>query len=370
MIGTLLSAIIIAPSLALSVRVDGEGYLRFVRDGRIVYASSTTLTVQSGVLGAKGFPLTPAIRIPANAVRLNVDLAGNILVVVGTSKATCGRLVLSAFAGKLADDKGFLTSAQRATLGNPGEGTFGVIRTTPLLANSAAPEHPLATSASATVSVNLLSEVQGDKVTLGEIANVSGDVHAQHSLSQISLGSTPPVGIDMPITETRVLALIKRAGLKAEVQVPHGAVIRRKVQLIQQADFVTTATSAAQEKLGVTIPMTCTDSSTEFKAPPGQVELKAETTTSSGTHFSVVVAVFVDGKRVNSRTINLQADTSAQIKPNTTIKILMKSSGVTVEVGGKARTGGMVGQTVTVVTDTGSVLTGVVTSAGTVEVKI
>jgi hypothetical protein len=268
------------------------------------------------------------------------------------------------------DDKGFLVSTQRATLGNPGEGTFGVIRTTQLFANDPTPQRLNSTSGPPTISVKLLSEVDGDKVTIGEIATVTGDAQTQQALGSISFGNTPAIGIDMPVTQTRVQALVKRAGLQAEIQVPQGAVIRRKVQLIQHADFVAVATAAAQEKLGAPIEMTCTDSFTEFKAPPGPVELRAEGVMSSGTHFTVTVAVFADGKRLNSRTVNLQADASTQIKPNAAIKILMKSSGVTVEVGGKARTGGMVGQTVTVVTDMGSVLTGIVTSASTVEVKI
>jgi hypothetical protein len=367
MIGTILSAIVLAPSLTLPVKVDGEGYLRFVRDGRIVYASSTTLTVEGGVLGAKGLPLTPAIRIPANAIKLEVDLAGNIVAVAGASKATCGRLVLAAFAAKPIDDKGFLISTQRATLGSPGEGTFGVIRS----ANGATAAAPAQfTTGPVRVAVNLLTETDGDKVTIGDIATISGDTPTRQAVSVISFGNTPSVGMDMPITQTRVQALIKRAGLQADVQVPHGAVIRRKIQLIPHADFVLAATKAAQEKLGIGVEMTCTDAFTEFKAPPGAVELKAKDVMSSGTRFTVIVAVLVDGKHVNSRTVNLQADASTQIKPNAAIKILMKSSGVTVEVGGKARTGGMVGQTVTVVTDTGSVLTGIVTSASTVEVKI
>jgi hypothetical protein len=362
MIGTLLTSLALANTLTLPVRVDGEGYLRFVRDGRIVYATSADLTVQTGALGFKGLPVTPYIHIPANAIRLEVDLSGNVVAVAGTAKTTCGRLVLARFDSKPTADQGFLVSATRATIGNPGEGVFGVIRSS----NNAAPQ----AQGEGSIAVRKLTEVEGDSVTLGDIAEISGDPATKKGLQAVVFGPAPAVGLDVPVTRGRIQALLKRVGMNAEVDVPAAATIRRKAQTIKQEEFIAAATKAAQEELGAEVPMTCSDQQGDFKAPFGTVELKTKGISTSGTNVSVVIGVHVEGKYVNSRTVNLKPDSSGQIRAGTAIKISMKSAGLTVEVNGKARTGGIVGQTITVVTDTGSVLTGVVVAADRVEVKI
>lgn len=349
--------------LSLPVRVDGEGYLRFVREGRIVYASSATLAVNQGALCAKDLPVTPTIRIPANAVRLEVDLSGNVYAVAGAKKTACGRFVLAKLETTPTSDRGFLVSACRAVIGNPGEGTFGVIRSS--LEGSAAP------SGSTKVAVRAVSEVEGDQVVLGDIADINADEASSQALKVLPIGPAPAIGVDTPILASRIQGLLKRAGFEAEIEVPQGAVVRRKAQLIKSDDFVSVAIRAAQQKLGAELPLTASESTQgDFRAPLGQVELKAESTTSSGTTMSVTVGVYVEGRRVNSRTVSLKVDASAQVKAGATVKIVMKSAGVTVEVGGRARTGGMVGQKVTVLTDTGSVLTGVVIGADRIEVKL
>src|SRR5579871_6059768 len=128
MMTSLCLGLALATTPGLTVRVDGEGYLRFVREGRIVYATSASLTCQNSVLGSKGLPLVPAIRIPANAIRLDVDLSGNVVASTNLGKTACGQIVLARFSTPLASESGFLISTTRASLGNPGDGMFGVIR--------------------------------------------------------------------------------------------------------------------------------------------------------------------------------------------------------------------------------------------------
>lgn len=364
-------ALAFASALTLPVRVDGEGYLRFVRDGRIVYRASATLTVQAGVLGSAGLPLTPAIRVPAGTVKLEVDLSGNVVAVAAT-KSVCGRLVLARFGSKPTPDRGFYVSVSRATLGNPGEDVFGVIRTSesnqaPTILAAAPP----AGSGSASVAVRALTEALSDRVTLGDIAAIEGDDATKQALQNIQVGVLPSVGVDMVVTASRIQGLLKRAGLEAQIQVPIGAVVRRKAQEIKQEDFVAAATKAVQSQVGAAIGLVCPDRGVaDFRAPIGQVELRPEAVVTSGLTTAVTIGVYVDGKRVNSRNVNLRPDASAQVTAGALVKVLMRSSGITVEVSGRTRTGGMVGQTVTVVTDTGSVLTGIVIGAGKVEVKL
>ena len=147
--------------------------------------------------------------------------------------------------------------------------------------------------------------------------------------------------------------------------------MRRKAQVIGKDAFIQAATAAAQTKLSADIPLSCIDNYGDFAAPFGEVELRPEEINTSTSQVSVTLGIYVAGKRINSRTVNLRPDvTAARIAAGTPVKVVMKSSGVTVEVGGKARTGGFLGQTITVVTDTGSTLEGRVIGPDRVEVKI
>lgn len=359
MIGLAL-AFALAPSLALPVHVDGEGYLRFVRDGRIVYSATATLAPKDGVLSSKGLPLIPAVRIPANATELKIDLGGNITAVSGSGQSICGRLVLAKFDGAPILDRGFYVAAGRATIGNPGEGLFGVIRTTGSAAQGTL----------AVVIVRPISEVDGAEIKLGDVASVEADAQTKAALESLVIGPAPVVGLDFALNAVRIHSIAKRVGIETQVQVPIKAIVRRRAQALKQADFVATAIKAAQLRIGADIQMTCDDPSIDFLAPEGKTELKAESVTTSGTHASVEVAVYVDGKKINSRIVSLKADASGQIQAGSVVKIVMKSAGLSVEVPGKARTGAMVGQQITVTTDTGGILSGIVVGPGRVEVKI
>jgi|SRR5579862_9115 len=362
-------ALALASALSLPVKVDGEGYLRFVREGRIVYATSATLAIQGGVLGSRGLPLTPAVRVPAQATKLEVDLAGNISADVPDGRKPCGQIVLARFDTKLAEDNGFLVTMGRARIGNPGEGLFGVIRTT--ITGSGIQTQGPEYVGQPSIVVRKVTEIEGDVVTLGDIGTITAEPATKATLEELAFCSTPSIGIDMAVTASRIEAIAKRAGIEVRVEVEPPSIVRRKSQTIKQEDFVAVAIKAARASIGFEVPMTCLDQPQgDFRAPLGQFELRAEDVTTSGMQMTVIVGVFIEGRRVNSRNVMLKLDASAQIKAGAIVKIVMKSSGVTVEVPGKTRTGGMVGQSVTVVTDTGSVLTGIVLSANTVEVKI
>lgn len=355
----LLSALAIGfAGQALSLRVEGPGYLRFVRDGRIVYATSATLTAKGGILVANDLPITPSVRIPADSTSITVDAEGNVLA----AKTPCGRLILARFDNPPIQEKGFYVSAGRAAIGYPGTRGFGRI------VSQAKSAPPAVSRDSATIVVRQTTEVETPAVTLGQIADIQGQGKA--AAEALVYGSAPTVGIDMPITAPRIRAILLRAGIDAEITVPKSALVRRKCQAIPQSEFVAAAIKAGQAKLGAELPMSCSDAQADFKAPLGTTELRSEAVIASGTTLAVTIAVYVDGKPVNSRTVNLRIDASAQVRAGTAVKIVMKSAGLSVEVAGRTRTAGLIGQTVTVVTETGSVLTGTVIGADRVEVKI
>src|SRR5271154_7165920 len=77
----------------VKVHVDGTGYMRFIRDGRVVYAKIATFVNIDGELGSEGAKLLPGITIPAGTETIKIDLQGN----VEAGPNHLGRLVIAVF---------------------------------------------------------------------------------------------------------------------------------------------------------------------------------------------------------------------------------------------------------------------------------
>ncbi|HTQ09204.1 MAG TPA: flagella basal body P-ring formation protein FlgA, partial [Fimbriimonadaceae bacterium] len=296
------------------------------------------------------------------------DLAGDVSAVLPGGHTVCGQIVLASFSSKPAMDRGFLVTLGRAKIGNPGEGLFGVIRSSSEVA-AAIPQPD--SSGKITIVVHKTSEVDGDTVTLGDLGDIQADARDRQTLSGLVFCSTPPVGVDMAVTANRVQTIAKRAGIDVQVQIDGGSVVRRKFQAVKQEDIVDAAIEAAQGKIGAAVPLELVGQGQgDFKAPPGKVSLNVRDVSENGAQITVTIDVLVDGKLVNGRSVELEVGASARVRAGQVVKVIMKTAGVTVQVSGKTQTGGMVGQTITVVTDTGGVLSGVVLDSETVEVKI
>lgn len=128
---TSLLILTVAVNPTLSIEVDGDGYLRFSRDARAVYARQATLKVTEGKLtNAYGDPVLPTISVPSGSQKLDVDLEGTVYAITGSNKAKVGKFVLAMFpeGTALSEDKGVLIAADRPKLANPGEGLTGVVR--------------------------------------------------------------------------------------------------------------------------------------------------------------------------------------------------------------------------------------------------
>ena len=133
---------------AEAVRVDGEGFLRFVRDGRVVYAKEAELVARDGRLCHR---LGPAV-IPSITVgsTFEIDLEGN----VRSGGVVVGRLVLATFAVPVSKiEEGFLVSPERPKLGNPGEGVIGVVRSTRTAISGPTPQPAVAPALSKGVRI-------------------------------------------------------------------------------------------------------------------------------------------------------------------------------------------------------------------------
>jgi hypothetical protein len=375
-----LSLVVLAGPLTLDVKVDGAGYMRFVSEGRVVYANSAQLTVVGGSLGHKsGALVLPTIKVPATAPSLSIDLEGRVFV----GEANVGRLVLAVFgpSDALTPSGSFLVAANRPKLSNPGEGLAGVIRMggeTPVPqtepAKTIKPVNKVTRSGKATIVVSGDSEASGERFLLGEIAQISAAPELTESLKSIEIGDTPSIGVSRGLDVRQIAARLKAEGFDVDelsIEIEPGSKVHRKAQLIPAADFERVAVEAARQALGDTVPLIAQVSRQEFKAPMGTLELVAESCVTNSGGASVLIAVKIDGRRYNARQIQVKPDAQAPgVRFGSPITILMVSGGATVEVSGQAKGNAFVGQTVTVKTSTGVEFTGTVVSPGRVEVKL
>lgn len=381
MMSTLFGCLLVASSVSVQVSVDGDGYLRFVREGRVVYAKEATLAVVAGqIASVDGHPVTPGIPASSSPVRLEVDLEGRVSGVFEGSKRPLGRLVLATFSGvqPTRDRDGYLVATVRPTLANPGEGKAGVVRMAGIGTTVPPKQTPAKSTPSGTnrIAVRATSEVAGRQFTLGEIADVQGP--DAETLAQIVVGESPALGVERGIDKVRIQSRLKMAGVNPtgiEIAVPANAKITRRGGRVGHEQFLAKAIEAAKE-LAPASEFKSTTNHGDMVVPEGAVELIAERTSQNGAQVSVTVAVVVDGKRFNSRTLQLVSVAGAgQVKAGAAVRIRVISNGAVVEVTGRTKAAANVGGTVEVLTNASAqmpstALTGVLLEPGIVEVKL
>ncbi len=395
-----------APSV--EVKVDGPGYLRFVQDGRMVYAKKSVLTVSGGRLASTAGPkVAPVIEVASGARALTVDLEGN----VSADGSRIGRLVLALFPTDLTsfDAQGFSTSAVRPELGNPGEGTNGVLRTpqaqfgrnlssqkasrgtdtteaqgaaaqqASTKPNPTAPSHDSTPTKAANgpgpvvIKVPDRSEVESDSYCLGQIATVEAEPSVRAKLEALDLGDTPPIGIDRILDRSRILARLQTLGLKPnEVSLVCAPRIRvtRKGQTVVNQRFVDAAIKGAEYK-GFGSAFEPTTPGPDTVVPLGNLELVCESASGASGDITVMVGIYVDGKRFNGRMIHLRSTSPVMnVKAGMVVSVKVVRSGVSIETKGKViKTDSNTSQVTVQIVDTGAQLTGTMRADGTVEIK-
>lgn len=395
MITTFLAGLLLTAPANISVRVDGEGYMRFVRDGRIVYAKQISLGVDRDVLaGPNGASMLPEVRVPQGAKSMTISLDGFVSVVVDGKSQQIARIVLAMFpkTSTLTPRDGYLIAVDRATLQNPGDDLAGVIRIvgapTPAATGTtgttttqgkapikiAKTNNEPAYTGKPDVRVNPISEVAGPRFTLGEIATIKASPEVKAKLESIDMGDVPTAGIPRPISGARLLYLFQQAGFKpneVQLNVPPDAKVAVQVQKVTNEQFADAARQAVNQQLGVQLVLTNSQNFPDFIAPLGELKLEASRPQRGQNGFTVLVTVLVNGKKINSRLMSLTADAAAAaIKAGDPVRIYIRRGGATIEVSGKARSAGYVGQQITVVSSTGSVHQATVLSGSEVEVKL
>lgn len=397
MVGALVLGFITLTGVSVDVKVDGDGYLRFVREGRVVYAKQAKLQAQDGKLvNSNGDAVIPTISISTDVEKIEVDLEGNVFGVRSSTRGRAGRLVLALFdsSSALSPENGVLVSSTRPKIGDPGDGANGVIRTGGTTSAPKTESTPVKTSGNSSgtkpntsksvdgVSITLHSEaeVEGANILLGEVADIEASEQITNQLRDVDLGDTPAFGIKRYLDRSRVISRLKAAGFKPEtfnIVVPSKVQITRKAQIVPHQQFIDVATSAIQERSSQPLPYQCNDIMPDYSAPIGDLQLKAENIGGLNTqNVSVTVAIYVDGKRLTSRTLRFKADTPAvAVKSGNVVNVIFKTGGVQMQLPGIARSSAGLGGAIQVEVkagsnDTKTTHTGVVVAPGLIEVKL
>ncbi|MBX3111124.1 MAG: hypothetical protein KF857_03875 [Fimbriimonadaceae bacterium] len=393
--------LVLAARASLDVKVDGEGYFRFARDGRPVYAKSAKLVVDHGRLcSAEGPSLVPEMLVSGTPDSLRVTLAGDVYAHYPQGENKVGRIVLVQFAADVrpVESKGFLICSGKGEVGEAGQGLFGVVRT---VADAAAPTVPeikiydadsqpvvQVSPSKATdlrflkaggVKVTLYDDVvvEGDEVLLGEVANVSANADAVAKVAALPVAESPLIGVTTSVTRAEIERALAKAGLDTktlDIEGPPQVRVKRAFQEIDQENFVKAALEQSRKQLGDNIkPAFDSSRPGPLKAPKGDIEFEVENIEVHGTVAACRVVAKVDGKRINSRTVNLkveQAPSVVKTRPGDVVSVRVVKNGVSVETRGRVRSVDTATGRVTVeVEPSKSMVSGQLMPDGSVEVK-
>ena len=379
-------------SPTLSIKVDGEGYFRFVFGNKVAYARQVRLIVSNGKLSAAdGSSLLPAVLVPEQATKLTVSLDGKISGTIFGREKQLGSIVLAMFTGMPSFKPiGLLSlSATKTTVASPGEGLAGVIR--PIVKPQNNDSNPLNLQskpygfppngynasnknvAKSEVKVKFTSEVNTEVLTLGDVADISGDSQLVEKLKNIDLGKSPILGTKKNLSTLLVKALISSQGVdmrQISLTVPTGAVVERKAQRISPEEIATAVQEAFKKKLNVDTILEPKSKINSMMVPPGTVSFEVSNTQLNPSDISTTVDISVDGKLANSLHLRYDITQLPQIKRGDVVRLRLISNTAKVEVNAKAKGTAFLGQSVTVETDNGTIHTGRLIGPSIVEVNL
>lgn len=393
-------------TMSTPVQVDGYGYMRFAREGEVVYAKQVELTVFEGkIVSAEHLPVLPIIEVEGKPDRLTVSLQGEITATFGSSSKVVGRLVLADFPQDVrpVESNGYLKVFGKAKLGDPGDGLFGVIRKwvpkqkteeTPAIKVYDANGEPITFDIkevhkeetltiepptaeflqSGGVQINIKENVvlQEGNIYLGEIATVFAKADISPKIAGLSISTVPPLGVERHIDRTLILGKLRLIGIdiaKVKIVGPTEITVTQEGQSISQTEFVAAAIAAVSKQFGE-VEQEFEQPEPDLVAPLGTKQLVVERIYQTGKAISATVVAYVNKKRINSRTIRLVSkEVPITLNRGDAVTVVIISNDVRVEVSAKVKQIDRATGVVTVETETGAELSGRYTSKGIVEVR-
>lgn len=377
--------------------VDGEGYLRLVRDGRAIYARTVHLGCAGGKLGSdQGPTFLPSIPFSGDVAQIKISLQGE----VSYQGLPIGHLVIATFTGAAPQkENDFYIAADRPSLGQPGDGLLGVLRlnggSVPL-ADKPTPKAPSTATNKPTTNAeprDMLSdvvvpsppeggcgigfapsvEVEGQKIRLGDICKINGSPNLKSALAAIVLGEVPAIGVEVRFDLTRIRVKLRAAAIdleKVKINIPDVVRVYRRAQRATDADFLQAATEALTQRFGQIGKLYIKQSQPDMMLPIGNRRLVVDQIEVLRTGYRLGISVYVDDQRVNRRLMALETDTiTPAVNVGQVVKVILRSGGATIETTGRVSRVGKPGEPVEVTVEGGTRLTGKVNANGTLEVN-
>jgi hypothetical protein len=210
-------------------------------------------------------------------------------------------------------------------------------------------------------------------LTLGDVADISGDSQLVEKLKSVDLGKSPILGTKKSLSTLLVKALISSQGVdmrQVSLTVPTGAVVERKAQRISPEEIAIAVQEAFKKKLNVDTILEPKSKINSMMVPPGTVSFEVSNTQLNPSDISTTVDISVDGKLANSLHLRYDITQLPQIKRGDVVRLRLISNTAKVEVNAKAKGTAFLGQSVTVETDNGTIHTGRLIGPSIVEVNL
>ncbi|MBL8060442.1 MAG: hypothetical protein JNK63_06970 [Chthonomonas sp.] len=351
----------------VQVRVEGEGLLRFTRDGRTVYANSAVLTSVRGRLACRDAFVLPSIPV-AEGASFEVSRDGTVTV----AGRNAGRLVLARFTveANLTESNGFLTSSSRPALGSAGQSGFGWITGTK---GAAKPPVQAVTSSSAQIVVHSESIIESKTFTLSDIADIRLPESTKAQLGTIVIGDTPPIGFDRRVDRDRIMVRLRVSGFDPSsfsIEVPPDALVRRPSQKIEHDQLVAAARAAIVSSVGANAKISDLNPLPPLVVGLGDVTFNAVSQSVTQSKASVKVEVSVNGQLATSRTVQLGISGALPLpKIGEMVSVRARSGGVKVSFTAKVTAVRGPNQ-IEVTTAEGEKLIGTLIEQGTLEINL
>ena len=392
MITSLIAAAIATGNLpTLTVRIEGDGFLRFAKNNQLLYCRTAKLTATNqGLMASDGSILIPRLVAPVGTFKVEASMDGTITAFLANGQKQLGRFVIAIFDPKTAFTKvgNYVSTPAKPTLTSPGEWIAGVIRSNALTPNSTStaqvtPKSNGTQTAAASfydpkaeITVNPRSEIDTDKtekILLSSIAKIEGDPDLVEKLKSVDFGRAPLFGSKRGLTLIHVRAQIAAAGIdirKLKINVPEGAWAERKGQIVESSTIDDAVNQAVKTKFGFETKIEQKNKISSIAVPDGAVTIDVSQLNLNNAEISGIVDIAVKGKITNSVHVNYTLPSLSMVRKGDVVRLRIVSNFAKVEVNGKATSTGYLGQAITVQTDNGSTHTGTLIGPNLVEVKL
>lgn len=179
----------------------------------------------------------------------------------------------------------------------------------------------IAAQSKATVRVAPETTVEIDRIELGAIAQISGDLEKCERLKKISLGYAPNVGMTREIAFGQIVLALDAAGFsESEITLncPEKILVRRAGQEISQTQIRDAIEKSVLNQFSenkVEARITRLDTPAKIQAPIGKIEIRANALSVRNLFekFSLPVEIRVDGKLFRTLAATVEIEAFAEI---------------------------------------------------------